>query len=50
MKRHFFFAKIAKAERQPTIYKARDLIENVQKYNNKNFFIFHFFLNTITKR
>jgi len=30
------FAKRAKAERQPAIEKAKDLIGNVQKYNKKN--------------
>ena len=30
------YAKRAKAERQPTIDKAKDLIGNVQKYNKKN--------------
>lgn len=30
------YAKRAKAERQPAIDKARDLIGNVQKYNKKN--------------
>ena len=30
------YAKRAKAERQPAIDKARDLISNVQKYNKKN--------------
>lgn len=30
------YAKRAKAERQPAIDKARDLINNVQKYNKKN--------------
>ena len=32
------YAKRAKAERQPAIDKARDLIGNVQKYNKKNCF------------
>ena len=31
------YAKRAKAERQPAIDKAKDLIGNVQKYNKKNF-------------